>query len=45
MTTAPKTIRLNPREAPKGYRASCVEERRKDGHFVIFKRIKKVRKP
>ena len=72
--TAPKTIRLNPHEAPKGYRAveapcqpyvcsgcdfqneqtgcctrartlrSCVEERRQDGHFVIFKRVKKARK-
>ena len=43
MTTAPKTIRLNSREAPKTIRLN-VEERRKDGHFVIFKRIKKVRK-
>jgi hypothetical protein len=74
--TAPKTIRLNPREAPKGYRAveaptgcndcdgcdflsqggyckmryplagrPCFHERRKDGHNVIFKRVKKARKP
>jgi hypothetical protein len=62
--TAPKTIRrLNPREAPKGYRAAraiyymdcrgcqlpkcgdviidCRDRFRKDGHSVIFKKVKR----